>query len=350
MPVFNGAAYLAEAVESVLAQTYADLELVAVDDGSQDDSRAILEGYAERDSRVRLLANERNLGISATLNRGWREARGTYIARLDADDVALPDRLARQVEFLDNHPAVAVVGGAAIIIDATGRRGAIMRFPTRSAAIRSTLPRHNCLAHPSVTMRRAALEALGGYRFDHVEDYDLWLRISERFQLANLPDPVILYRRHVDQISFTALEEQVRRVLAVRKAARARLASHDDPLAEVSELTPAVLARMDLDSAELTRTLEHECLAWATTLAELNNHDEAEELVAQASRTLGHRAVKAFAAAGELQKAETLLGKGRPLAGATHVLIAFRREPRYAFSRLSAWLADHLRGRLPRLT
>ncbi len=344
IPVFNGETYLAEAVESVLTQTLEELELVAVDDCSRDGSRAILEGFARADPRVRLLANEKNLGISAALNRGWRAARAPYIARLDADDVSLPDRLARQVDFLDAHPSVAVVGGAAVIIDVNGRRTSTMRFPTASRTIRSTLLRHNCLAHPSVTLRRAALEEVGGYRLANVEDYDLWLRISERFDLANLSDPVILYRVHPGQLSFLVLEERVRQALAVRAAARIRLASGDDPLADANELTPAIIGRLSIDEAELARALQHELLAWATVLADLNHREEADDLVAQASRLLRRPAQSAFAAARELRRAETLLGDGRPLAAVAHGLRAFGLEPKYAFSRLKAWLSDRLRG------
>jgi hypothetical protein len=345
IPVFNGEAYLAEAVESVLEQTLEELELVAVDDGSRDASRAILEGFARADPRVRLLANEKNLGISAALNRGWRAARAPYIARLDADDVSLPDRLARQVEFLDAHPSVAVVGGAAIIIGVTGRRTSTMRFPTASRTIHSTLLRHNCLAHPSVMLRRTALEEVGGYRLAHVEDYDLWLRISERFDLANLSDPLILYRVHPGQLSFLVLEERVREALAVRAAARIRLASGADPLAGAEELTPEIIGRLSIDEAEVARALEHELLAWATVLADLNHPEEADDLVVQASRLRRRPARRAFAAARELRQAETLLGDGRPLAAVSHGLRAFGLEPKYAFSRLKAWLGDRLRGR-----
>jgi hypothetical protein len=340
MPVFNGEAYLVEAVESVIRQTLRDWELIAVDDGSQDGSRAILEDIARTDPRVRLVVNEHRLGISAALNRGWRAARAPYIARLDADDVALRDRLVRQIEFLDAHPSVAVVGGAAIIINGTGRRISTIRYPTASRRIRSILLRHNCLAHPSVTIRRVALEEVGGYRFDHVEDYDLWLRLSERFDLANLAEPVILYRQHPRQVSLLALEDLARRRLAVRAAAQARRHSRKDPLDGVDELTPATIDRLGIDATELARVVEHESVAWATILAELGHVEAADELVARAATTLGDRAARAYDAATNLRQAEKLLSDRRPAAAVARLLVALRREPRYAFSRLTARLSD----------
>jgi Glycosyl transferase family 2 len=340
MPVLNAEAYIAQAIGSVLEQTLEELELIVVDDGSTDTSRAIVDRIASADARVRLVANERNLGISAALNQGCRAAQAPFIARLDADDVALPHRLARQLDFLHHHPAVAVVGGGARVIDSAGRQISTMRFPTDNRLIRSALLRHNCFAHPTVMLRQAALLEVGGYRFDQCEDYDLWLRLSERFELANLTEPLILYRVHTNQLSLTDLEERVKGALAVRTAARRRLATGEDPLNGIRSLTPEIFDRLAIADSELSRALEHEWLSWATVLVRLGRHEEAERLVGQASRRLGARAPRAFAAAIELKSAEELLGAGQAVAGASHVIRALRREPRYAFARLRAWLAD----------
>ena len=345
MPVFNGASHLAEAVESVLAQTLAQLELVIVDDGSDDGSAAIIERFARADARVRALTLETNLGISAALNHGWRLARSPYLARLDADDVALPDRLARQLEFLDAHPSVACVGGAAIVIDDAGRPLSITRFPTANRAIQAQLLKRNCFAHPSVTLRRSALEQVGGYRFDQIEDYDLWLRLSERFELANQHEPAILYRLQSRPLSLDALEQGIRRGLAVRDAAIARRAGGTDPLAGLGELSPATLERLELDHDEVARALERRSLLWATVLDTLGRPGEADVLVEQAARRLGPRIERSFAAARELREAGRLVGARRPAAGAARLLLAFRREPRYALARLGSWLLRRAHGR-----
>ena len=350
MPVFNAETYLAEAVESVLAQTFEELELVAVDDGSSDGSRAILERFARADRRVRVVVNEQNQGISGALNRGWRMARAPYIARLDADDVAPPDRLSRQVEFLDAHPAVAAVGGSLITIDASGRRISTRRFPTTNRAIQSTLLRYNCFSHPSMTIRRAALEAVGGYRFRRIEDYDLWLRLSERFELANLPEPMVLHRLHLDQQAVVALERTAREAQAVCAAARQRRAQGTDPLAGVDELTPETLGRVKVDEAEVAAAVEDELIARAAILADLGYNDQAKELVEQATRRLGRRASRAFAATTELKRAEALLHARRPAAAVGHVLLAVWREPRRAFSLLKWWLGPRLSGVFPKWT
>ena len=285
-------------------------------------------------------------GISNALNRGWRTARAAYVARLDADDIALPDRLARQAAFLDVNPSVAVVGGAAITIGPDGRRGVLMRYPTSSRAIHKTLLRQNCLAHPAVMIRRSALQEVGGYRIDHVEDYDLWLRFAERFDLANLADPVILYRQHPAQVSLSLLEEQVRRRLLVQASARARRAGKQDPLDDLSEAREAALETARQRSSTQDKAIEAEWLARAGSLAGVLD-DEAARLVARASEQLGHRAQRSFNAARELKSADTLLANGRPFAGASRALVAFLHEPRYTARRLGSWLAEFSRSRLP---
>lgn len=345
MPVYNGEAYLAEAIDSVLGQTLEAFELVAVDDGSQDGSRAILDRLARADNRIRVVVNERNLGSSGALNRGWQLARSPYIARLDADDIALPRRLARQVDFLDAHPSVAAVGGSAITIDADGRHISTKRFPTDDRTIRSTLLRHNCLSHPSVTMRRAALEAVGGYRFRcAAEDYDLWLRLSERFELATVPEPVILYRLHLQQISVSSLERVVRDALLVRAAAHARRACGVDPLAGIQELTPGLLGKLEIDDAELRSVVERESIARAAILADLGHPEQAERLIEQASRLVGPRAARAFEATTALRRADALLRAGRPVAALAQALRGFHRDPRHALSLLTEWLGPRVPG------
>jgi hypothetical protein len=343
MPVLNGERWLDEAVESVLRQTLRNIELIAVDDGSSDGSRSILDRFARRDSRVTVIANTSNRGVAEALNVGWRAARSSYIARLDADDVALPDRLARQVEFLDTHSSVAAVGGAAVIIDADGRRLSTVAFPTSSRAVRRTLPHRNCLAHPAVTLRKSALERMSGYRIDHVEDYDLWLRLSERFDLANLPEVVILYRQHTRQVSLVALEEQSKRLLAVRAAARARRAGSADPLCGLDLIDAAVLQRLGVDGEEIGKALGRAQLAWAATLAEQGDLEESERLIAQASASFGPRVRRTYAAASELTLAEKALDAGRPFDGMGHVSRALRHDPRYAGGRISGWLRDRVR-------
>lgn len=245
LPVHNAARYIGAAVDSILSQTFRDFELILLDDGSTDGSGGILADRAGRDPRVRVLRQE-NRGLIATLNRGCAEAAGRYVARMDADDVSFPDRLERQVAFLETHPGVAAVGGAVQYMDDRGPLKMIQRHPADPEAIREGLLRASCLAHPTVVMRRDAVVAAGGYRpaFLHAEDYDLWLRLAEREDLANLPAPVLYQRLHPEQVSFAHIEQQVIATLGAQAAARARRAGRSDP----AEGAAAITRRFLLDA------------------------------------------------------------------------------------------------------
>jgi glycosyltransferase involved in cell wall biosynthesis len=240
MPVYNGERFLAEAVESVLGQTYADFELVAVDDASTDASGRILDGY--REPRVRVLRNSRNLGGAGSANRGIAEARGVYVARLDQDDVSLPERLAKQVAFLERHPDVALVGTWAQLIDGEGRPIGERRFATGSDELRDTLLRFCALVHSSVMFRRAPVVAAGGYGTGalgrHCRDYELWLRLSETMRLANLPEVLVKYRVHPEQMSSERVLGLIRDTAACRRHAirRRRAAGARAPLTRLARL------------------------------------------------------------------------------------------------------------------
>jgi hypothetical protein len=344
MTILNGETYLTESVQSVLGQTLEDLELIVVDDGSTDRSRDILESFARADPRVRVLVNDRNMGIAGARNRAGQLARAPYVAWLDGDDIAYPDRLSRQVEFLDRHPSIAAVSGAVVTIDANGRRMATVRHPTSNRVIQSTLLKHCCFTVAAATARRAAVEAVGGFRFREVEDYDLWLRISERFELANLREPVIFHRFHLRQETLVVLEQMARKGRAVCAAARARRESGVDPLTGVEELTPAVLDRLDIDEEEVAAAVEDALIARAAVLADLGHGEQAERLVEQARQSLGQRAVNGFAATIELQRAMALLRRRRPVPAIVHIVLAFRREPRRALSLVTGWLAPRVPG------
>ncbi len=201
MPVFNGEPYLSEAIASILGQTFTDFELLIIDDGSTDCSRKIVGALSDR--RVRLLCNDGNLRLIATLNRGLDEARGMYVARMDADDISLPGRLDAQVAFLDRHPEIGVLGTGFQIIDAQGVPGTEILLPADNALIRWNLALRSPLAHPTVMMRRSIIAAIGGYRSEplHCEDYDLWWRASQVTRIANLPTVLLKLRKHGESVT-----------------------------------------------------------------------------------------------------------------------------------------------------
>lgn len=207
MPVHNGEAFVADAVESVLGQTFRDFEFLVIDDGSTDRGVEIIEGY--RDPRVRVIRNQRRIELIRTLNRGLELARTKYVARMDADDISLPQRLERQVAFLEANPEVGVCGTRVTTIG--DREGETWSYPESAEEIRCRLLFGASIAHPSVCMRRAAF-CHHDLRFDdaypHAEDYRLWRAASQKFPLANIGEVLLLHRIHDGSVSRRFLPEQ----------------------------------------------------------------------------------------------------------------------------------------------
>ncbi len=231
MSVYNGERFLDEAVDSIRQQTFRDFEFVVVVNGCRDRSREILERHAAADDRLRLVIQEPLLNLDAALNRGIAAARADIVARMDADDVALPDRLRKQLAYLNDHPDIAVVGGAIEYIDDAGRPLGGPQLPTEPDVLSEAMIEQNYVAHAAAMFRRAAFEAVGGYRsaFRSAEDYDLWLRVIERFRIANLADLVLRHRLHTDKLSTRDCEQQALSAFAARYFARRRRARIDDP-------------------------------------------------------------------------------------------------------------------------
>lgn len=198
IPVYNRLAFLREAVESVLAQTYRDFELILIDDGSTEQGVAALLAAYTVDPRVRLVRNESNQGIARVHNQSLELARGEYLAALDSDDVALPRRLERQVAFLDRHPAYALVGSWTRVVDASGRvHGRVNRYPADPDETRARLLFRCYLNHPS-TLARTAVLLRHRYREDLAlaNDYDLFVRLVREGPIASLREVLTLNRKH----------------------------------------------------------------------------------------------------------------------------------------------------------
>lgn len=231
MPVYNGMPYLRQAVQSVLDQTLTNWQCVIVNDGSCDDTRDFLASI--RDDRF-LILDQQNAGISAAVNHGLRHCLAPYVARLDADDIALPTRLAEQTTFLDAHPEVALVGTQVVPMGAQGT-GASLQLPTEHHAIMSALlaGRH-AVAHSSAMIRTDVLRQLGGYwSLAFGEEYDLMLRIGEVAQLANLDRVLLHYRVHQASMNGSAMRRMRTSVayaceLARRRQSRLPAISFDD--------------------------------------------------------------------------------------------------------------------------
>lgn len=196
LPVFNGGPLLRRAVQSILTQSFQQFELILIDDASADQTADICAGFAECDPRVRYVRHEQNLGVAATLNEGLQLSRAPYVARMDADDEALPERLRVQVEFMDSQPRVSVAGSFVYHMGSRPRFDHLIELPTSVEEVHRTLPKYNCIYHPSTVLRRSVINALGGYRVEFVnaEDYDLWLRVSRTGAICNIREPLLRYR------------------------------------------------------------------------------------------------------------------------------------------------------------
>ena len=244
LPVHNAEAYVREAVESILAQSFTDFECIIINDGSTDGSGAILRELAACDARI-VLVERPNGGLVSALNEGIKIARANLIARMDADDVSMPERFALQHARMMEKPELAVLGSFIRVMDKAGDIIRLSEYPlTPKAAARHV--EHGCpVAHPAVMMRRDAVLKAGGYRkaFCHAEDYDLWLRMSDLgHAIANLPQPLLNYREHGANVSAVHWEAQRRSTVLARLAHRVRKAGLPDPF-EGAETIDAGLIR-----------------------------------------------------------------------------------------------------------
>jgi glycosyltransferase involved in cell wall biosynthesis len=229
LPVYNGIRHLRAAVDSILGQTFADFEFIIIDDGSTDGSADVLRQYAQADSRIRLVARP-NKGLTVTLNEGVGMASAPLLARMDADDIALPQRLEKQTAYMREHPDCVLLGSAVMLVDPDG-------LPIRQMCSEQTheeidhahLNRGWPIVHPAVMMRTAAVRQVGGYRdqYDTLEDLDLFLRLAEIGKLANLPDVLLKYRQHFSSVTHRRYEQQmkIRQAIFDETYARRRIAA-----------------------------------------------------------------------------------------------------------------------------
>lgn len=225
MPVYNAEAYVGEAIESILAQTFDNFELIILDDGSTDRSGQVLKQYQQRDARIKIISRE-NRGLVATLNEGIECSTGRYIARMDADDIALPERFSKQVEFLETHPDYVVVGSRVLLIDPEGLPICPFSTLTEHEAIDSAHMEgeSGAICHPASMLRRDMLQKVGGYRQEmkYSEDFDLFLRLAEVGKVANLPHILLKYRMHQNSIGYTKRIEQLKYNFQALKEAHCR--------------------------------------------------------------------------------------------------------------------------------
>ena len=196
MGAYNEERNIGRALESILAQTFVEWELIVIDDGSTDATADVVQRYADKDSRITLVSNETNLQLSASLNKAIALAQADLIARADADDVNLPERLSKQYEYMQEHREIDVLGTGAWLRDVTGQRVNSFSYPTSHSELKSLPFLKTIFFHPSVMMRRRFFEVAGLYdqKYPYAEDKELWLRgLSAGCCYANLAEPLIEY-------------------------------------------------------------------------------------------------------------------------------------------------------------
>lgn len=213
MPLFNREDLVSQAISSVLSQTFQDFEFIIIDDGSTDKSVNIVESF--NDPRIKLIKNEKNLGIIKTLNKGIEQANGTYLARMDSDDLCLPERLEKQVKYMEKNKEVSICGTWINTIDYNGRVDSNVKFPYKSYKECEVRMYFNCIfAHPSIMFRVSDFKnnnLLYSEEFMHVEDFELWNRIvmETNMKIINIPEYLLKYRLTTDGITRTKRSEQI---------------------------------------------------------------------------------------------------------------------------------------------
>lgn len=282
MVICNVERFLAEAIESVVGQTFKEFEFIILDFGSTDSSKAIAARYVARDSRIKLHEIP-TCSLTEARNAACRLAQGQYIAVMDSDDIADPNRLLWQFEFMEKHPKVGLLGGATQWIDATGRFLDIHSFPTEHAQLKSELLTRCPFCQPTVLMRTKAFSSVGGYRrvFAQAEDYDLWIRIAESFEVANLEKVVLKYRIHPYQVSIRKRKQQTLCILAAQASAVSRSARSLDPMESIEEINPEVLGELGVSEATQQVGLASDSRDWVRNMIAAGEHAVALKAVVE---------------------------------------------------------------------
>ncbi|MBI5728355.1 MAG: glycosyltransferase [Candidatus Magasanikbacteria bacterium] len=215
MAVHNDERYLTAAIRSILDQTWRDFEFLIVNDGSTDGSDDILQEFARKDPRI-ILVKQDHLGLTAALNVGCRRARGGYMARMDSDDIAAPDRLEKQYHYLEAHPMVAVCGAQGWFINANGRTIGEKNLPCAAEDIRRRLLFNNQCIHSSLFIRKSAFAEAGGYdaHFRKSQDYELLLRLATKYDVVNLPERLVYWRVRSTSLSWQSKAQEWYAILA----------------------------------------------------------------------------------------------------------------------------------------
>lgn len=220
---YNNEKYISETIESIINQTYSNFEYIIIDDGSTDSSWEIIQNYAKKDKRLKILRNEKNLGIVKTRNKGFknRSQKSKYYAINDSDDVSSLNRIKIQISFLEKNQNCGLVGSNALLIDENSNIIGYRRYPLNDNDIRKKITNFNPFTQSSVMIRTVVMDQVGYYdeNWNVCQDYDYWLRIGLNWKLANIDQPLIKYRISKTQAKFTNLKETIRNTYLIQKKA-----------------------------------------------------------------------------------------------------------------------------------
>ncbi len=218
MPAYNAEKYIGAAIESILTQTFNQFELIIVNDASTDNTKNIISSFSKQDPRIIVIQNETNLGIAGSRNRGLQTARGKYIAWQDADDLSCGERLEKQYAFMENNPAVAIVGAYLEFFDETGSLH-VRKYATEDHALRCKIFRYSPVAQPVAMIRKKCVDEAGEYdlRYPPAEDIDMSFRLGMKYQFANIPEVLLKYRQHLESATFIQFKIMEGNTLKIRK-------------------------------------------------------------------------------------------------------------------------------------
>ncbi|RJR07488.1 glycosyltransferase [Candidatus Parcubacteria bacterium] len=246
LPVLNGAHCIKQAVESITNQSYKLWELLIIDDGSTDETPLILEEVKRKDDRIRIITNPGHQGIIYSLNNGWKQSEGDLVARMDADDICDHNRIKEQVEYMNSHPEIAVLGTAASIVYGNNENGGVLMMPETHKQIVSQIYRKNPFIHSSVMMRKDFLRKMGGYvlstGFKNIEDWDLWVRGHKIFKFHNLQKALIKYHAR----KTVTMRELYNRILGIMRVLIREKRILKDGWFVVAWMVSALLAKANL--------------------------------------------------------------------------------------------------------
>lgn len=218
MPAYNSEKYISEAIESVLNQTFKDFEFIIIDDGSTDKTWEIIQEYAKKDERIIAFKNEKNLNNYATRNKGIKISKGKYIVWQDSDDISFPERLQKQVDFMEKNIEVGICGSyMQVFTDEKDLN--IRKYSIDDKDLRKDIFKFSPIAQPAAIIRKSCYEKVGYYddRFDATQDLDMTFRIGNEFKLANIPEVLIRYRVHPDSVTYKKVNKQIQNALRIRR-------------------------------------------------------------------------------------------------------------------------------------